>query len=115
MLHKEKKRPKYTPISKRQDRPDAILWLVKNYPELSDGQIGKLVGSTKGTISLIRSRSYWNFLNLTAKDPVAINLCSQLDILNAAKKAKRKVELAKKKTEKENKNINTDLKNENSK
>ena len=113
--NKEKKRPKYTPISKRQDRPDAILWLVKNYPELSDGQIGKLVGSTKGTISLIRSRSYWNFLNLTAKDPVAINLCSQLDILNAAKKAKRKVELAKKKTEKENKNINTDLKNENSK
>jgi len=111
---KEKKRPKYTPISKRQDRPDAILWIVKNYPELSDGQIGKLVGSTKGTISLIRNRSYWNFLILGAKDPVAINLCSKLDLLKELKKAKRKVELTKKKIEKENKNINTNLNNENS-
>ena len=58
---KERKKPKYTPLSKRQDRPDAILWLCKNAPELTDGQISKLVGSTKGTVSLIRKRSYWNF------------------------------------------------------
>ena len=62
---KERKRPKYTPLSKRQDRPDAILWLCKNASELTDGQISKLVGSTKGTVSLIRKRSYWNFSNLT--------------------------------------------------
>ena len=107
----EKKRPKYTPISKRQDRPDAIYWLVKNHPELSDGQIGKLVGSTKGTISLIRNRSYWNFSSLTPKDPVAINLCSQLELEKAIEKALRKKEISKKKIEKENKNINIDLKN----
>ena len=59
---KERKRPKYTPLSKRQDRPDAILWLCKNATELNDGQISKLVGSTKSTVSLIRKRSYWNFL-----------------------------------------------------
>ena len=58
---KERKKPKYTPLSKRQDRPDAILWLCKNASELTDGQISKLVGSTKGTVSLIRKRSYWNF------------------------------------------------------
>ena len=109
----EKKRPKYTPISKRQDRPDAIYWLVKNHPELSDGQIGKLVGSTKGTISLIRNRSYWNFSSLTPKDPVAINLCSQLDLEKAIEKALRKKEISKKKIEKENKNINIGLKNKN--
>ena len=109
----EKKRPKYTPISKRQDRPDAIYWLVKNHPELSDGQIGKLVGSTKGTISLIRNRSYWNFSNLTPKDPVAINLCSQLELEKAIQKALRKKEISKKNIEKENKNINIGLKNKN--
>ena len=74
---KERKRPKYTPLSKRQDRPDAILWLIKNCSDLTDGQISKLVGSTKGTVSLIRKRSYWNFSNLKPRDPVILALCTQ--------------------------------------
>ena len=93
---KERKKPKYTPLSKRQDRPDAILWLVKNYSELTDGQISKLVGSTKGTVSLIRKRSYWNFSNLKAKDPVILALCSQENFEKALGKAKRRVEREKK-------------------
>tara|TARA_B100000029_G_C17421131_1_gene904350 strand:- start:185 stop:769 length:585 start_codon:yes stop_codon:yes gene_type:complete len=89
---KERKRPKYTPLSKRQDRPDAILWLVKNCSDLTDGQISKLVGSTKGTVSLIRKRSYWNFSNLKAKDPVILALCTQEAFEKALAKAKRRVE-----------------------
>ena len=88
---KERKRPKYTPLSKRQDRPDAILWLCKNAAELTDGQIAKLVGSTKGTVSLIRKRSYWNFSNLKAKDPVILALCSQEIYEKALEKAKRRI------------------------
>ena len=101
---KQRKKPKYTPLSKRQDRPNAIYWLVKNYPQLLDGQISKLVGTTKNTISLIRNRSYWNFSSLTPKDPVISNLCSQLDLKNAIDKANRKVEREKKKKEKEERN-----------
>ena len=97
---KEKKRPKYTPLSKRQDRPDAVHWILKNHPKLSDGQIGKLVGTTKKTVSLIRNKTYWNFSNLTLKDPVAINLCSQLDIQKALEKTERRIEREKKKNEK---------------
>ena len=93
---KERKKPKYTPLSKRQDRPDAILWLIKNFPELTDGQMSKLVGSTKGTVSLIRKRSYWNFSSLRAKDPVILGLCSQEVFVKAAEKAKRRVEREKK-------------------
>ena len=97
-----KKKPKYVPLSKRQDRPNAALWLIKNYPKLSDGQIGKLVGSTKNTISLIKNNNYWNSSNLTPKDPVVSNLCTQIDIKNAVDKASRKVAREKKKKEKEN-------------
>ena len=79
-------------MSKRQDRPDAILWLCKNAPELNDGQISKLVGSTKGTVSLIRKRSYWNFSNLTPRDPVILSLCSQEIFQKALDKAKRRIE-----------------------
>ncbi len=93
---KERKKPKYTPLSKRQDRPDAILWLCKNAPELTDGQISKLVGSTKGTVSLIRKRSYWNFSNLKARDPVILALCTQEIFQKALDKAKRRVEREKK-------------------
>ena len=93
---KERKKPKYTPLSKRQDRPDAILWLTKNYPELTDGQISKLVGSTTGTVSLIRKRSYWNFSSLKAKDPVILALCTQDIFQKALDKAKRRVEREKK-------------------
>ena len=92
----ERKKPKYTPLSKRQDRPDASLWLLKKYPEFTDGQISKLVGSTKGTVSLIRKRSYWNFSNLKAKDPVILGLCSQSTFEKYLDKAKRRVEKEKK-------------------
>ena len=89
---KERKKPKYTPLSKRQDRPDAILWLCKNASELTDGQISKLVGSTKGTVSLIRKRSYWNFSNLKARDPVILALCTQESFQKSLQKAKRRIE-----------------------
>ena len=101
----EKKRPRYIPLSKRQDRPNAVLWLIKNYPQLSDGQIGKLVGSTKNTVSLIKNNNYWNSSNLVAKDPVVSNLCSQIDIKNAVDKADRKIAIKKKEINKENKKI----------
>ena len=100
---KERKKPKYTPLSKRQDRPDAALWLLKNYPEFTDGQISKLVGSTKGTVLLIRKRSYWNFSNLKAKDPVILGLCSQSVFEKSLEKAKRRVEREKKAKIKEEK------------
>ena len=100
---KERKKPKYTPLSKRQDRPDAALWLLKNYPEFTDGQVSKIVGSTKGTISLIRKRSYWNFSNLKAKDPVILGLCTQNAFEKALDKAKRRIEREKKAKIKEEK------------
>ena len=102
---KERKKPKYTPLSKRQDRPDAILWLCKNYPEINDGQISKLVGSTKGTVSLIRKRSYWNFSSLKARDPVILALCTQEVFEQALEKAKRRVEREKKNKIKEEKKL----------
>ena len=100
-IESQKKIPKYIPLSKRQDRPNAALWLIKNYPQLSDGQIGKLVGSTKNTVTLIKNNNYWNSGNLSAKDPVVSNLCSQVDIKNAADKAARRIARNKKKLEKE--------------
>ena len=103
---KERKKPKYTPISKRQDRPDAVLWLCKNATELTDGQISKLVGSTKGTVSLIRKRSYWNFSNLKPRDPVILSLCTQEAFQKALDKAKRRLEREKKRQLREEKKIN---------
>ncbi|MBL4739207.1 MAG: DUF1013 domain-containing protein [Pelagibacteraceae bacterium] len=100
-----KKKPRYVPLSKRQDRPNAALWLIKNYPELSDRQIGKLVGSTKNTVSLIKNNNYWNSSNLTPKDPVVSSLCSQIDIKNAVEKANLKATGKKKKIDKENQKI----------
>ena len=100
-----KKKPRYVPLSKRQDRPNAALWLIKNYPKLSDRQIGKLVGSTKNTVSLIKNNNYWNSSNLTPKDPVVSSLCSQIDIKNAVEKANRKTAVKKKKIDKENQKI----------
>ena len=99
---KERKKPKYTPLSKRQDRPDAALWLLKNYPEFTDGQISKLVGSTKDTVSLIRKRSYWNFSNLKPKI-LYTRLCSQSTFEQSLEKAKRRVEREKKAKIKEEK------------
>ena len=104
-IKSEKKTNKYIPLSKRQDRPEAVLWLTKNYPQLSDGQIVKLVGSTKNTVSLIRNKRYWNSSNLSPKDPVVSNLCSQIDIKKAVEKADRKAEKKKKEIKKENKKL----------
>ena len=101
----EKKSNKYIPLSKREERPQAVLWLTKNYPQLSDGQIVKLVGSTKKTVDLIRSKRYWNSSNLTPKDPVVSNLCSQADIKAALDKAERKAERKRKEIEKQNKKL----------
>ena len=102
----QKRNQKYVPLSKRQDRPNAALWLIKNYPQLSDGQISKLVGSTKNTVSLIKSNNYWNSANLSAKDPVVSNLCTQVDIQNAADKAGRRIARKKKEIEREKKKLN---------
>ena len=90
-IKSEKKVNKYIPLSKRQDRPEAVLWLTKNYPQLSNGQIVKLVGSTKNTITSIRNKSYWNSSNLTPKDPVVFNFCSETDIKKAIEKAEKKI------------------------
>ena len=100
IVSKERKKVKYTPLSKRKDRPDSVLWLVKNFSKLSDGQIAKLVGSTKGTVALIRNRSFWNFSNLVAKDPVILGLCSQLQFEKAIEKADRRIKREKKLKEK---------------
>ncbi len=84
----EKRRgPRYTPLSKRQDRPNSILWLVKFHPELSDGQIAKLVGTTKPTIQSIRERTHWNISNMEPIDPVALGLCKQSELDMAVQKA----------------------------
>ncbi|WP_413873748.1 DUF1013 domain-containing protein [Albidovulum sp.] len=87
----EKRRgPRYTPLSKRQDRPAAILWLVKFHPELADSQIAKLVGTTKPTIATIRDRTHWNISNITPIDPVALGLCRQSELDAAVQKAAKK-------------------------
>ncbi|MBY6155628.1 DUF1013 domain-containing protein [Vannielia litorea] len=87
----EKRRgPRYTPLSKRQDRPASILWLVKFHPELTDGQIGKLVGTTKPTIQAIRERTHWNIQNIQPIDPVALGLCKQTELDAAVQKAAAK-------------------------
>src|SRR6185295_9122919 len=88
---KRKKGPRYTPVSRRQDRPNAILWLVRNHPELKDSQIMRLVGTTKSTIQAIRERTHWNASNLSPLDPVTLGLCSQIDLdLEVQRAAKEK-------------------------
>ncbi len=91
---KGKRSPKYTPVSRRHDRPNAILWLLRHHPELKDAQIMRLVGTTKSTIQSIRDRSHWNSANLTPQDPVVLGLCSQIDLDNEVQKAARRVEEA---------------------
>ncbi|MCR9136890.1 MAG: DUF1013 domain-containing protein [Alphaproteobacteria bacterium] len=87
----KRKGPRYTPVSKRQDRPNAILWLVRNHPELKDAQISRLVGTTKSTIEQIRDRTHWNSANLTPLDPVTLGLCTQIDLdLEVEKAAKER-------------------------
>jgi uncharacterized protein len=85
------KGPRYTPVSKRQDKPDGIAWILRNHPEISDAQVGKLIGTTRNTIAAIRDRSHWNISNINPKDPVTLGLCSQREldgiVARAAKKA----------------------------
>ena len=96
----EKKTKKYIPLSKRQDKPDSALWLIKQHSILKDSQIAKLVGITKNSATAIRNKSYWNFNNLNAKDPVAMGLFSQKDLVDALEKAERRIKREKKEKEK---------------
>ena len=92
---------KYVPLSKRQDKPDSALWLTKQHSILKDSQIAKLVGITKNSVTAIRNKSYWNYNNLNAKDPVAMGLFSQKDLLGSIEKAERRIKREKKEKEKE--------------
>ena len=96
----ETKIKKYVPLSKRQDKPDSALWLLKHHNILKDSQIARLVGITKNSVVSIRNKSYWNFNNLNAKDPVAMNLFTQKDLLEASEKAERRIKREKKLKEK---------------
>src|SRR5437868_325576 len=89
---KIKKAPRYTPVSKRQDKPDAVYWILRNHPEFADADIIKLIGTTKSTIQKIRERSHWNAANIKAVDPVTLGLCSQLELDLAVERAAQKKE-----------------------
>ena len=95
-----KKIKKYVPLSKRQDKPDSALWLIKHHSILKDSQIAKLVGVTKNSVVAIRNKSYWNYNNLNPKDPVAMNLFTQKDLIEAIEKAERRIKREKKEKEK---------------
>lgn len=90
VAEKTRKGPRYTPVSKRQNRPDAIAWMVRNHPEVSDAQIAKLLGTTKTTIQSVRDRSHWNSANLQPRDPVGLGLCTQIDLDAVVRKAAAK-------------------------
>ena len=96
----EKKIKKYIPLSKRQDKPDSALWLIKQHSILKDSQIARLVGITKNSVTSIRNKSYWNYNNLSPKDPVALNLFSQKDLIEAVEKAERRLKRKKKRKRK---------------
>jgi hypothetical protein len=97
---KQKKAPRYTPVSKRQDKPDAVYWILRNHPEFTDADIIKLIGTTKATIQKIRERSHWNATNIKAVDPVTLGLCSQLELDLAVTRAGAKRDRALKRAEK---------------
>ena len=97
----EKKIKKYIPLSKRQDKPDSALWLIRQHNLLKDSQIAKLVGVTKNSVTSIRNKSYWNYNNLNPKDPVALNLFTQKELIEAIEKAERRIKREKKQKEKE--------------
>ena len=100
--NEESRVKKYVPLSKRQDKPDSALWLIKHHSLLKDSQIAKLVGITKNSVVSIRNKSYWNYNNLNAKDPVAMGLFSQKNLLDAISKAERRIQKEKKEKEKAN-------------
>ena len=87
LLKPARKGPKYTPVSRRQDRPDAIAWFLRNHPEITDGQISKILGTTKATIEQVRSRSHWNATNIKPVDPVTLGLITQLELDDIVRKA----------------------------
>ena len=91
----ENKIKKYIPLSKRQDKPDSALWLLKHHPELKDSQIAKLVSITTNSVKAIRNKNYWNYNSLNAKDPVAMSLFSQKDLMEAIEKAQRRIKMEK--------------------
>jgi len=97
---RQKKAPRYTPVSKRQDKPDAVYWILRNHPEFADADIIKLIGTTKATIQKIRERSHWNATNIKAVDPVTLGLCSQLELDLAVTRAGAKRDRALKRAEK---------------
>jgi len=99
----DKKVKKYIPLSKRQDKPDSALWLIKHHPQLKDSQIAKLIGITKNSVTSIRNKSYWNYNNLNSKDPVAMNLFSQKNLIEAIEKAERRIKREKREKEKQKK------------
>ena len=101
----DKKVKKYVPLSKRQDKPDSALWLLKHHPQLKDSQIAKLVGVTKNSVTSIRNKSYWNYNNLNPKDPVALNLFTQKDLIQELEKAERRIKREKKEKEKQKQSI----------
>ena len=101
-----KKIKKYIPLSKRQDKPDSALWLIKQHNILKDSQIAKLVGITKNSVTAIKNKSYWNYNNLTPKDPVALNLFSQKDLVEALEKAERRIKREKRVKEKQKRSDN---------
>ena len=96
----DKKTKKYIPLSKRQDKPDSALWLIKQHSMLKDSQIAKLVGITKNSVTSIKNKSYWNYNNLNPKDPVALGLFSQKDLIEAIEKSERRIKREKKEKEK---------------
>ena len=102
-----RKGPRYTPVSRRHDRPNAVLWLLRNHPELKDSQIMRLVGTTKPTIGQIRDRTHWNSAQLTPQDPVTLGLCSQLDLDAEVKKAARRLERERKEAMKDREKAGT--------
>ena len=95
-----RKGPRYTPVSRRQDRPDAVAWLLRNHPELTDAQISKLVGTTKPTIESIKDRTHWNSANIKPVDPVTLGLSTQIELDAAVQKAGRKLDRERKKADK---------------
>ena len=105
----EKKTKKYIPLSKRQDKPDSALWLIRQHNMLKDSQIAKLVGVTKNSVTSIRNKSYWNYNSLNPKDPVALNLFSQKDLVEAIEKAERRIKREKKEKEKQKQSNTTSV------
>ena len=105
----EKKTKKYIPLSKRLDKPDSALWLIRQHNMLKDSQIAKLVGVTKNSVTSIRNKSYWNYNSLNPKDPVALNLFSQKDLVEAIEKAERRIKREKKEKEKQKQSNTTSV------